>query len=317
MVVDEVSGYSAFMFPGVGASYPNMLEKFIQANPGLVEKATKLIDVGISHIPQGLHLSDMARQELREQIEIFALSVAFTKASFLQYEPKYLCGHSLGFYAASVAANAVSEEVASQIMVAAFCCTYQEFSTSNECLAVVTTYEPVDQAEVDEAGLETLSLNSQTQLLVYGLESNVEALRQNAAFEILRIDYLPTNLPFHSKKMTSVCDDLINQYGDLPITTPVIPLVSHISGELIKTSEEVRWHIFEQFKRPINWQQTICALKKLGVDTVIEVGPNRILRQISKWIDDSIEFKITDDPKHFSRKSMKNITQSDAMRVAV
>jgi len=304
--MNAINVRTALMFPGIGAHYQDMIKKFVESNPLLRSRVEGLQEMGISYISKDFGLKEIASAQLQEQIDIFALSLVIYEQRINSLSPSFLCGHSLGFYAAGVAAGAFSEDVALEIMVNAFCLTHEAFAGSTQCLAVITAYEPIDCNSLGDAGLEVLSLNSLTQVLVYGFKEKVELLRENASHKLIRIDYLSENLPFHSKSMREVCTELRSKCEHLEMSPPIFPLISHITGEVVETAEEVHWHVFGQLERPINWLETILKLKALDVSKIIEVGPNRVLRQFSKWIDSSICFEISDDPKNFSRSSRRS-----------
>ena len=111
----------------------------------------------------------------------------------------------------------------------------------------------------------------------------------------MRIDYFATALPFHSSEMNEVCHTMEQEFCAMEFNNPRWPLISHIGkNELITSAEQVRWHLLHQLRLPIDWPHLVAQLKALELDPIVEIGPNRILSQMVRWVDKRINAKCVD-----------------------
>lgn len=290
----------AIMFPGLGADYPEMVATFCLHHP----EATNAIELTIE---QGLQLATayglrdvQARRFLHTQLSIHALNLAWFTLQKNHLVPQAACGHSLGFYAAAVTANAISPVDALKILVAAFTNAWHEFSDNDKTdnskkVAVVTGFIPLLETPLTSYAIEVLSVNNPTQWLLYGTRAEFDSYLEHAGDQIMRIDYFATALPFHSAAMNDICKAMEQEFSAMEFCDPHWPLLSHIGKtELITTAEQVRWHLLNQLRMPIDWPQLVAQLKALELDPILEVGPNRILTQMIRWVDKRINAKCVD-----------------------
>ena len=285
----------AIMFPGLGADYPEMVATFCQHHPEAINAIELTIEQGLQLATAfGLH-DVQARRFLHTQLSIHALNLAWFALQKNNLSPHASCGHSLGFYAAAVTAKAISPTDALKILVAAFANAWNQFSGNEKKVAVVTGFVPLLETPLTHYAIEVLSVNNPTQWLLYGTRSEFDAYIEQAGDRVMRIDYFATALPFHSAEMNDICQHMEQEFSAMEFCDPHWPLISHIGKtELITTAEQVRWHLLNQLRMPINWPQLVAQLKTLELDPILEIGPNRILTQMIRWVDKRINAKCVD-----------------------
>lgn len=285
----------AIMFPGLGADYPGMVDTFCSYHPEIKTLVDSSIENGLQ-IANRLGLKDKQAQDfLRTQLHIHALNLVWFQLKKETLLPLYSCGHSLGFYAAAVTAKSVSENDALKILVNAFVMAWEKFSVNQRKVAVITGFYPLSETPIAQYSIEILSINNPTQWLLYGNQQDFDSYLSAADDQIMRIDYFPTALPFHSKEMIEVCQILNAKFSSMEFDDPQWPLISHIGQkELIKGAEQVRWHLLNQLCMPIDWPQLVYQLKAVAVDRIVEIGPNRILTQMIRWVDKRMDAQCVD-----------------------
>lgn len=301
----------ALMFPGLGADYPAMVETFCAQHPDLAMPIVSTINRGLTEAESagGLNHAN-ALANLKNQLSIHALNLAWYELKRASLQPAFACGHSLGFYAAAVAAGAIAAQDALTILVHAFCMTWKHFFSQGDLgaqrrVAVITGFHALDHQAMQKQHIEILSINNPTQLLVCADQNKLDTFLSTHADAVMRIDYFPLALPFHSRAMLDVCLRLQRRFIDIPFYDPRFPLISHVVSDifpatekgqtaLISSAEQVRWHMLHQLCLPINWPQVIDVLKTQNVGQLIEVGPNRILSQMVRWIDKKMAVQTLD-----------------------
>lgn len=285
----------AVMFPGLGADYPGMVETFCEHHPEATAHINAVINQGLQLAADAGLRELPALEFLRIQLQIHALNLAWFDLKKESLVPVYAGGHSLGFYAAAVTAGAVSGEDALKILVNAFVIAWNKFSAIEKKVAVITGFVPLLETPLTNYPIEILSINNPTQWLLYGTQSDFDTYLSHAGDQVMRIDYFPTALPFHSAEMLQMCNDMECQFEAMEFQDPQWPLISHIGQkELINTARQVRWHLLNQLRLPIDWPQLVSQLKLLNVDRVIEIGPNRILTQMIRWVDKRMSAQCVD-----------------------
>ncbi|MGO4751604.1 malonate decarboxylase subunit epsilon, partial [Streptomyces sp. 2MCAF27] len=68
----------------------------------------------------------------------------------------------------------------------------------------------------------------------------------------------------------------------VPFSTPVIPVIANATATYVHTGEEARQSLRRQLSSPVYWSQTLELLVKEDVDALVEVGPGRVLTNISR-----------------------------------
>jgi [acyl-carrier-protein] S-malonyltransferase len=69
---------------------------------------------------------------------------------------------------------------------------------------------------------------------------------------------------------------------------PEIPIVTNVGATSAGTSSEVRDALVAQVAAPVRWLESMQFLLRTGVNTVVEIGPGKVLcglmRQISREV---------------------------------
>jgi len=96
---------------------------------------------------------------------------------------------------------------------------------------------------------------------------------------------LPLSAPFHCALLEGAARRLDNDFARLTFrdcATPVIPNCEPQARHSAATSREL---LVRQIYQPVRWIETIEQMVRLVVDTVIEVGPKRVLSVLALRID--------------------------------
>ena len=56
-----------------------------------------------------------------------------------------------------------------------------------------------------------------------------------------------------------------------------IPYFANASAEKIEDKAQIKDLLEKQVYSPVKWEQTLYELEKMGVDTIIEVGPGKTI----------------------------------------
>lgn len=274
------------MFPGLDAAYPDMLPNFCLYHPWaleLVEQWERQLGLPLLAGQPG----NAKERELLRQMRTHCLNLLWWRQTQADIGGKIVCcGHSLGFYAALVAAGVLSEQASWYWLQTVFDAAWQDFSEHSNPISVLTTIAPIDVQHLStQFSVEILARNSAQQIVVYGWAVNVDAMCCSLDWTTLRRNELGTVVPFHSIEMCRVVEKLFQDrvpHG-CGFADPVHEVWSHIDGESLDSAEACYRALLEQTMRTVNWQILIQNLKDRYRAAFIEIGPNKVLSQLVHW----------------------------------
>jgi [acyl-carrier-protein] S-malonyltransferase len=208
--------------------------------------------------------------------------------------PTLLAGHSLGEYAALVAAGAL--DFADAIRLVRFRAEAMQAAVPEGVGAMAAILGLDDDAVravcADAAAgevVEAVNLNSPGQVVIAGNKAAVERAmvlaKEKGAKRALP---LPVSVPSHSSLMRPAAEKLLAHMQTVTVATPAIPVLHNTDVQSHAEPDAIRAALAKQLHTPVRWVETVQALKAAGMERVIECGPGKVLAGLSKRIDDSL-----------------------------
>jgi len=93
---------------------------------------------------------------------------------------------------------------------------------------------------------------------------------------------------FHTSLMEPARERLAAALAATPLHAPQIPVVSNVDARPHVDPGEIRELLAKQLVGVVEWQDSMRYLLSMGVRTMIEVGPGRVLRGLMKRIDRTV-----------------------------
>ena len=222
--------------------------------------------------------------------------------------PAALAGHSLGEFAALVAADAVDfgdalglVERRAELMAGAV----PDGEGGMAALiglddeAVVALCEEARAGLGDDRVLEAVNFNAPGQVAVSGHRDALEALlgiaREKGARKALM---LPVSVPNHSSLMREAGTALAEAIDAIDWREPAVPIVQNATAEapesLATLLERLRAHVYN----PVLWTRSVETLRdRFKVGTVLESGPGKVLAGLGKRIDRALPTLPVESPE--------------------
>ena len=283
---------SAWLFPGQGAQQVGMGRDLYEAYP----EAAAVFDEADAAIGRGLSRiifdgpDDELRQTVNTQPAILVASLAAWRAAVaaehpaLAEAPLCMAGHSLGEYSALVAAGAltVAEAVRlvqrrGELMQAA------GEQRPGTLAAVLGLDEDAVQAVCAETGAELCNLNATGQIVVGGAPEAVErAVAAAEAAGARRVIRLNVGGAFHTSLMQPAAEQMAPVLDAAEIANPQVPIIGNVDAAPLTTADQIRADLKAQIRKPVRWRDTVLAMRELGVDTYIEIGPGTVLTGLAR-----------------------------------
>jgi [acyl-carrier-protein] S-malonyltransferase len=211
-------------------------------------------------------------------------AVALEVSPDLRRQPAFVAGHSLGEYAALVAAGAMPFDEAIVLLRTRGELMQAAGEANPGTMAAILGLELADCEDVcQEAGAEVCNINAPGQVVIGGRrEAVVRALDYAQARGAAKVVPLSVSGAFHSSLMRSAAEGMVEGVAKVSIQDPSVPVVANCTGAPIHLDIQIRNELIDQVCRPVQWSKTVEFLSEQGVNTFIEFGPGRVLVAIIK-----------------------------------
>jgi [acyl-carrier-protein] S-malonyltransferase len=144
-------------------------------------------------------------------------------------------------------------------------------------VAVLGEDDAAVRAAAHEHGLTVANDNAPGQLVLSGRIEAVEAVDAGP----LRTRRLPVSGAFHSPLMAPAAQELDAALAEVEVRAPRFPVISNGTAAPFT---DVRAELVENLLSPVRWRESVLALRDLGVDDFVELGPGRVLTGLVKRI---------------------------------
>jgi [acyl-carrier-protein] S-malonyltransferase len=267
---------SALLFPGQGSHAEGMDEPY-RGQP-LFERGLDLLGYDpFERLGEGTRY---------QQPALFLCSVAALEqwrdeAGDEQSEARAAAGHSLGEYAALVAAGALEFDDAVRLVDerAAAMADAGE-ANAGGMVAMLGGEAQTVRALADRLGLVIANDNAPGQLVLSGSVDAVseaeDVARDEAGARARRLDVTGA---FHSPLMEPAAERLRAALDATPVAKPQIPVYSNGSAAPFV---DVRRELAENLLRPVRWRETLLALRTARIERFVELGPGSVLTGLVK-----------------------------------
>jgi [acyl-carrier-protein] S-malonyltransferase len=301
----------AFIFPGQGSQSVGMLDAWgdhavvrqtlQEASDALGEDLAQLIHEG----PKEALALTTNTQPVMLVAGVAAYRVWMAEVGVA---PQAVAGHSLGEYAALVAAGSLTLAQAAPLVrlraqamqdavpvgVGAMAAILGMDALRVAALCAEVTQEfGATSAEVVEAA----NFNDPSQTVISGSKAAVdracEVLKANGAKRAL---ILPVSAPFHSSLMLPAAQKLQQRLAEIEFAAPQIALVNNIDVTVEADIARIRDALYRQAFGPVRWVETVHAIKARGIAHLVECGPGKVLAGMVKRIDPELTGMALYDP---------------------
>jgi len=217
--------------------------------------------------------------------------------------PMAMAGHSLGEYAALVAAESMALPDAVAVVHERGRLMQEAVGQGEGAMAAILGLDDqqVEKICADLAGSEQMvvaaNYNSPGQLVIAGSRAGVEsAVDECKKAGAKRAMLLPVSVPAHSPLMTSAAEGLQRALEMIEIKPPAFPVLHNFDLQPREMPESIRHALIEQLTHPVPWTGTIRELIARGTTRFLECGPGRVLSGLGKRIDRDAEWLALETP---------------------
>ena len=299
------------VFPGQGSQQPCMgrflfnnfkiaQETFEEASEALKQDMKKLCFEGTeaelalteNTQPALLLVSTATQRVLRNEFSVKVQSAA---------------GHSIGEYAALVAADVVRFDQSMRAVRTRGQAMQSAVPVGQGGMVAVLGLEP-DQVEtlchyvVKNSGVGPLSpanFNSPGQIVISGSQKAIDWLKDNFKPELIwaeapkraKLIPLTVSAPFHCEMMKPAEEKMREVLTAMEFKKAAFPIVQNFHAQFETEGAVLRENLIRQVSAPVRWTQSMETLKAAGHSQIIECGAGKVLQGLLKKIDSEF-FKV-------------------------
>ncbi len=267
--------------PGQGAQVPGFLNAWLEV-PGVADRLTWWSAVtGLDLIRYG---TTADADEIRDTAVAQPLLVSSALAAYevLGLTPGLTAGHSVGELAAAAISGVLTPEAA-LVLVRERGRAMAEAATAAETGMTAVLGGDADEvlAAIEKYGLTPANANGTGHIVAAGLLEQLEALKENPPAKA-RLRPLSVAGAFHTEHMAPATEVLKSLIPGMPVTDPVIPVLSNRDGAVVEHGQEFVARLAEQVSRPVRWDSCMSTMSDLGVTAIIELPPAGTLAGIAR-----------------------------------
>ena len=203
-------------------------------------------------------------------------------------KPAVVAGHSLGEYAALVAAGVIDLKDAVPLVRLRAAAMQEAVPVGTGAMAAILGLDDDGiRAACAEAAqgevAEPVNFNAQGQTVIAGHKGAIErAMEACKARGAKRAVALPVSAPFHSSLIRPAADKLAARLAELNLGTPQIPVINNVDVSIESDLAKIKDALVRQAFNPVRWVETIQKMAVMGVTTVAECGPGKVLASLTK-----------------------------------
>jgi [acyl-carrier-protein] S-malonyltransferase len=309
----------AFLFPGQGSQAVGMGAD-VFAKSIAARHVFEVVDKALGFSLSGLCFhgpEETLRETINAQPAIVTVSLALlaafqealsspehTSSWSSPLVPGYTAGHSVGEYAALVAAGALDLENAAKLVRERGRLMHHEGTVCPGGMAAIigldgeTLQEVCQQATAQsltgrmsnaihpgEGQVAVANFNAPGQIVISGEQHALAlAMEMAKARGARRVIPLAVSAAFHSPVMQPAAAGLARAIDSTSVHDASIPIIGNIDARPLTTATEIRTELAQQIASSVQWIHTIKYLVNAGVTVFLEIGPGQALSGMVKRI---------------------------------
>ncbi len=208
--------------------------------------------------------------------------------------PAIVAGHSLGEYSALVVARVLDFKDAVPLVRLRAAAMQAAVPLGTGAMAAILGLDTpgILAACVESAQgevVEPVNFNANGQTVIAGHKAAVErAMEACKARGAKMAKALPVSAPFHSSLIRPAAEKLAERLAGLKLKSPEIPVVNNVDVAIETDPGHIKDALIRQAYNPVRWVETIQKMAAIGVSTVAECGPGKVLAGLTKRCADGV-----------------------------
>lgn len=297
------------LFPGQGSQSPGMgkilFDQFKVAKVTFQE-ASEALNLDVKKLCFESDEKTLALTENTQPALLCVSTAAFRvlKAE-LNFNPDAAAGHSIGEYAALVAAECISFSDAIKAVRTRGQAMQSAVPVGNGGMTAVLGLDDEQvrflcEWAVKESGFSPLSpanFNTPGQVVISGSSKALNWLKENFNASVVPGDAkraklipLTVSAPFHCDMMKPAEEKMRQVLGNIKFNNAHFPIVQNFTADFVTEGPVLKENLIRQVSAPVLWTQSIKKIRAHGIAQGIECGHGKVIAGLVKKIDS--DFKV-------------------------
>ena len=279
----------AVVFPGQGSQFEGMADPWTlhPAGAAVLQEASEAMGrdvVAGSRDPEALATTEFVQPALLA-CDVAAFRVLQAESP----DPVGAAGHSLGEFAALVAADALTLTDALAVVVVRGTAMQRAGEERPGTMTALLGVGPEQAAALcDEAREDGVLLvaneNSPVQVVISGSVDAIERAEALAKERKIHGIRLHVAGAFHSPLMEPAVTPILEELARVEIRAPRFPIAENVTGALVDDPAALRALLGRHVVSPVRWERCVHALRDTGATTFLEAGPGDVLTKMAKRV---------------------------------
>ncbi|RLM27090.1 [acyl-carrier-protein] S-malonyltransferase [Brenneria alni] len=300
----------AMVFPGQGSQTVGMLAELAAEYPVVTEtfaQASAALDYDLWQLTQQGPVEEL-NKTWQTQPALLTASVAIWRVWQQQggKTPALMSGHSLGEYSALVCAGVLDFQQAVRLVELRGKLMQDAVPEGTGAMYAIIGLDNDAIAKACEASAQgqvvsPVNFNSPGQVVIAGNKEAVE--RAGAACKAAgakRALPLPVSVPSHCALMEPAAKKLAVALESVDFNAPEISVVNNVDARIETSPAAIRSALVRQLHCPVRWTECIEFIASQGAESLLEVGPGKVLTGLTKRIVDTLTAAAVNDPVSLS-----------------
>ena len=292
----------AFCFPGQGSQDVGMGRAFAEAFPearAVYEEASEEMGYDVGRVCFEGPIEELTRTEVQQPALVTTCVACLRAVETIGLKPDFVIGHSVGEYAALVAAGALTPREAVALVRERGAAMAEAARAHPGAMAAVLGLpdETVEELCAEIGDVWPANYNCPGQIVVSGLNGAVDRLIEMATDAgARRAIKLRVSGAFHSPLVERAAERLRPALARVNFRDPTPPFMSTVTAKL-EGAHRLAGLLVEQLTAPVRFTHAVSGLVKDGAGTFVEIGPGQVLGGILRRCDRSLKTFSVEDPE--------------------
>lgn len=268
---------TAWVFPGQGAQVVGMGLDLADECADLLAEAESILGWSVLEICQN---EDKISHSLYTQPSLYVVECALANVLAAKgQQPDVVAGHSLGEYSALYAAG-VFDFASGLKLVKRRAELMSQASEGTMAALMGFKRDELDAKIAETEGVVLANDNNAGQVVISGTPEAVDAVMTDV--KTRRAVKLKVSGAFHSPLMADAAQAFEAVLAEVPFQDAKVPVMSNVEPTPETDATALKERLRQQMTGSVRWREISLNLPEQNVDTVVEVGPGKVLTGLIK-----------------------------------